>query len=99
MRGLEIYKDRLIAYSLGNFATYGWFQLAGETAMTMVLEAKLDAEGKFLGGKINSARLEGRGIPVLENTGASVRLVRNLSVADFAANAPRIADDGTITVK
>ncbi len=99
MRGMEIYKDRLIAYSLGNFATYGWFQLAGETAMTMVLEAKLDAEGKFMSGKINSAKLEGRGIPMLESTGASTRLVRSLSTADFGANAPKIADDGSITIK
>lgn len=99
MRGMEVYKDRLIAYSLGNFATYGWFQLAGETAMTMVLEAKLDPDGKFISGKINSARLEGRGIPVLDPTGASAKLVRNLSTADFGTAAPRIADDGAVTVK
>ena len=99
MRGIEIYKDRLIAYSLGNFATYGWFQLAGETAMSMILEAKIDAEGKFLGGKLNSARLEGRGIPRLDSTGTSIRVVRNLSTMDFGTNAPKIADDGTITVK
>lgn len=94
MRGIEIYKDRLIAYSLGNFATYGWFQLAGETAMSMILETTLDAEGKFISGKINSVKLEGRGIPVLESTGASTRLVRSLSTADFGPNAPKIADDG-----
>lgn len=96
MRGLEIYKDRLIAYSLGNFATYGWFQLAGETAMSMILETTLDAEGRFISGKINSVKLEGRGIPVLETTGASTRLVRSLSTADFGQNAPKIADDGTM---
>ncbi len=99
MRGMEIYKDRLIAYSLGNFATYGWFQLAGETAMTMVLEAKLAPDGKFLGGKINSARLEGRGIPVLDPSGASTKLVRNLSETDFGSNAPLIANDGTISLR
>lgn len=99
MRGIEIYKDRLIAYSLGNFATYGWFQLAGETALSMILETKIDADGKFLSGKINSSRLEGRGIPMLDPTGASTRVVRNLSTMDFGANAPKIADDGVITVK
>ena len=45
LRGMEIYKDRLIAYSLGNFATYGWFKLTGETALTIILEARLDAGG------------------------------------------------------
>jgi poly-gamma-glutamate capsule biosynthesis protein CapA/YwtB (metallophosphatase superfamily) len=99
MRGMEIYKGRLINYSLGNFATYGWFQLYGETALTMILEVKLDADGKFLGGKINAGRQEGRGGPLLDRSNESVRVVRALSDADFGANAPKIADDGTITVK
>jgi hypothetical protein len=99
MRGMEIYKDRLISYSLGNFATYGWFQLAAETGLTMILEVKIGADGKFLGGKINAGRQEGRGIPVLDKSGESIRVVRSLSEADFGANAPKIADDGTITAK
>jgi hypothetical protein len=99
MRGMEIYKDRLIAYSLGNFATYGWFQLAGETALTMVLEVNLDADGKFISGKINAATLQGRGIPTLDPSGTSIRTVRSLSTTDFGVNAPRIADDGTIIAK
>jgi poly-gamma-glutamate capsule biosynthesis protein CapA/YwtB (metallophosphatase superfamily) len=99
MRGMELYKDRFIVYSLGNFATYGWFQLAGETALTMVLDLKIDGEGKFLGGKLNAGRLEGRGIPVLDKSDESIRVVRALSLSDFGVNAPKIADDGTITVK
>lgn len=99
LRGMEIYKDRLIHYSMGNFATYGWFQLAGATAETMVLELNIDSEGKFLGGKINAVRLEGKGIPVLDKSNSAVRTIRNLSVSDFKENAPKIADDGTISVK
>lgn len=99
MRGMEIYKDRLISYSLGNFATYGWFQLAAETGLTMILEVKIGADGKFLGGKINAGRQEGRGIPVLDKSGESIRVVRSLSEADFGANAPKISDDGAITAK
>lgn len=97
LRGMEIYKDRLIAYSLGNFATYGWFQLAGETALTMILEVRLSRDGKFAGGKIHGGRQEGRGIPVLGQAEVSVKKVRDLSVADFGPNAPKIADDGVIS--
>ncbi|MBK7394184.1 MAG: CapA family protein [Chloracidobacterium sp.] len=99
MRGMEMYKDRLIVYSMGNFCTYGWFQLAGETALSEIVEAKLAADGKFISGKINAVRLEGRGTPVLDKSGASIRVVRNLSTMDFGANAPKIAEDGTITPK
>ena len=97
LRGIEIYKDRLIAYSLGNFATYGWFRLQAETALTAILETRLDPNGRFIGGKIHSARQEGLGIPVLDPTGAAVKKIRALSQTDFASSAPVISDDGTIS--
>lgn len=97
LRGMEIYKDRLVAYSLGNFATYGWFQLAGATAETMVLEVKLDAEGKFMSGKINPFVLRDRGILTKDETKSAISTVRNLSQMDFPASAPKIAADGTIS--
>ena len=99
LRGMEVYKDRLIDYSLGNFATYGWFSLKAETALTAILEVHLDPTGKFVSGKLHSARQEGLGIPVLDNSGAAARKVRALSEADFGTSAPKIADDGTISLK
>ena len=96
MRGMEIYKDRLISYSLGNFATYGWFQLAGETALSEILEIKIAPDGKFLGGKIHPVKQEGRGGPLLDPAKTAIPLIRNLSTADFPTSAPKIADDGTI---
>jgi hypothetical protein len=93
---MEIYKDRLIAYSLGNFATYGWFRLENETALTAILEARLDGEGKFTGGKIHASRQEGRGGPLLDPTGEAIRKIRSLSKADFGTSAPNISEDGTI---
>ncbi|CAN5359081.1 N/A [soil metagenome] len=99
LRGIEIYKDRLIAYSLGNFATYGWFRLEAETALTMILNVELDANGKFLRGTIHAGRQEGRGIPVLDDTGTAIKVVRNLSETDFGPNAPKISDNGSLSVK
>ena len=97
LRGMEIYKDRLIAYSLGNFATYGWFRLQNETALTVILETQLGPDGRFVGGKIHSARQEGFGIPVLDPTGAAVKKIRTLSQTDFGSSAPMISDDGIIS--
>jgi len=99
LRGMEIYKERLIAYSLGNFCTYGWFQLVAETALTTILEVKLDSGGRFLGGKLHAGRQEGRGRPVLDQSGEATRVIRGLSTADFGAAAPRIAADGTISIR
>jgi hypothetical protein len=99
LRGMEIYKDRLIAYSLGNFATYGWFSLKGETALTVILEAQLAPDGKFIGGKIHSGLQEGRGVPLLDPSGAAIRKIRSLSESDFSSSSPRISDNGTISQK
>jgi poly-gamma-glutamate capsule biosynthesis protein CapA/YwtB (metallophosphatase superfamily) len=98
LRGMEIYKDRLIAYSLGNFATYGWFSLRDETALTIILEARLDFDGRLVVGKIHAGRQEGRGMPVMDESGEAVKKVRSLSIADFGQRAPMIADDGMISV-
>lgn len=95
LRGMEIYKDRLIAYSMGNFATYGMFNLKFEAGLTAIFEIKMGPDGKFLGGKLYAGKQPGRGGPVLDPTGEAIKKIRELSTADFGPNAPRIADDGT----
>jgi poly-gamma-glutamate capsule biosynthesis protein CapA/YwtB (metallophosphatase superfamily) len=97
LRGMEIYKDRLIAYSLGNFATYGWFKLAGGTAETLVLELEIDAEGKFVKGQIHPFVLKDRGILTPDKTNSATNTIRRLSELDFPETMPKIADDGAIT--
>jgi poly-gamma-glutamate capsule biosynthesis protein CapA/YwtB (metallophosphatase superfamily) len=97
LRGMEIYKDRLIAYSMGNFATYGMFTLRAETALTAIFEVKIDSEGKFLSGKLHAGKQLGKGGPTLDKSGEAIRKVRELSTADFGENAPKIAADGSFT--
>src|SRR5439155_27340532 len=86
MRGMELYKGHLIVYSMGNFCTYGWFVLAAETALSEIVEIKIGPDGKFISGKIDPAKQEGRGGPVLDSSGQAIRVVRNLSQADFGTN-------------
>lgn len=97
LRGMEIYKDRLVVYSMGNFATYGMFSLKEEKALTAIFEVKMAADGKFLSGRLHAGRQLGRGIPTLDKSGEAIRKVRDLSTMDFGKNAPKIADDGTFT--
>lgn len=97
MRGMEVYKGHLIVYSMGNFCTYGWFQLAAETALSEIVDLKVGPDGRFISGKIHAVKQEGRGGPLLDPSGQSIRVVRSLSETDFGLNAPKIADDGSIT--
>ncbi|MEO6391597.1 MAG: CapA family protein, partial [Pyrinomonadaceae bacterium] len=96
VRAMEVYKDHLIVYSLGNFCTYG-FRLAGATALSMILEAKIGPDGKFLGGKVHAARQIGAGVPSLDPGKVVLGVLRNLSTADFGPSAVKIDADGTIS--
>ncbi len=98
LRGMEVYKERLVLYSMGNFATYGMFNLKGSHGLTAIFEIKLGPGGRFRSGKIHAGKLLGRGIPALDRSGEAVRKLRSLSQADFAATAPNIAEDGTISI-
>jgi poly-gamma-glutamate capsule biosynthesis protein CapA/YwtB (metallophosphatase superfamily) len=97
LRGMEMYKERLIAYSLGNFVTYGWFPLVGATAETLVLEVNLAADGKLIDAKINPFVQLGRGTLAEDKTKSSIRTIKALSKADFPNSMPKISDDGIIT--
>lgn len=97
VRGLEVYKERLIAYSLGNFATYGRFDLSGPLGITVMLEVSLAEDGRFLRGKLISTKQEGKGVPVPDASLKGAKLVKQLSALDFPKSAPRI-DEATFEV-
>lgn len=99
LRGMEFYKGRLIAYSMGNFATYGMFNLKGPQGISAIFEITLGLDGRFLTGKIIPTKQEGRGIPALDDSGSAITTLRVLSESDFGASAPTIADDGTLSIK
>jgi hypothetical protein len=97
VRAMEFYKDRLIVYSMGNFATYGSFNLKGPQGLGMVVDVELDAQGRFRSGRILPTRQEGKGIPVPDPSGEVIPLVRRLTGEDFPDTGALIGSDGTIS--
>jgi hypothetical protein len=96
-RALEIYKGKLIAYSLGNFLTYGRFNIQGPSGISLVLKAEIDTgTGDFLGGRIVPVELRDRGIPSPDPEGKAVNLIRKLTVDRGITPVPVIEDDGRI---
>ena len=88
LRGMEIYKDRLIAYSMGNFATYGMFSLKFETALTAIFEINIAPDGKFISGKLYAGKQEGKGGPTFDKTNAAISKIRSLSICRFRRKRP-----------
>jgi len=99
LRAMEIYKGRLIAYSLGNFATYGRFNLRGPNGLGVILETTLAADGRFLGGQVIPTKQEGAGTAVLDPTGAASDMIRMLSASDFPETGVLVAQDGSIAAQ
>ncbi len=96
LRGMEIYRDRLIAYSLGNFSGFHNFATEGALGASAVLHVALDPDGAFRSGRIASVRLIEAGRPVPDPSGEGARLIRRLSREDLDGSAVRVGGKGRI---
>src|SRR3954469_11009385 len=83
LRGMEVYKGRLIAYSLGNLAGWHNFGVHGALGLSGLLKVELAADGRLKRGRLVSLRLGRAGVPRRDPADAARRLVRRLSRADF----------------
>lgn len=79
-RAIEIYRGKLIAYSLGNFAVYSMFNIKGPSGLGYVLRATLSAEtGELLSFQTPSTALRHPGIPHVDREEKAEALLRKLS--------------------
>ena len=97
LRGMEWYKGRLIAYSLGNFAGYKVFSLGGPLSTSGILRVTLRGDGKFEAGRLVPTHLVGPGLPAIDPAEAAHGVVRTLSREDFGARAVKISRDGILS--
>jgi poly-gamma-glutamate capsule biosynthesis protein CapA/YwtB (metallophosphatase superfamily) len=97
LRGMEWYRGRLIAYSLGNFGGYKVFSLGGPLSTSAILRVTLRGNGAFDTGRIVPTRLVGAGVPALDPSEAAHGVVRMLSRQDFGARGVRVSPDGFLS--
>lgn len=96
-RAVEVYNERFIAYSLGNFCTYRGISVSGVNGLAPIIKVFTDRTGKFLYGKI---------IPTYQTYETGVRIdpqnqvirkVQELTKKDFPESQIRIDEKGLIT--
>jgi len=95
-RAMELYKGRLIAYSLGNFATYFGISVSGAKGYAPLLHAELDGTGRFTSGQLHALIQQRPNGPRPDPKQRALHMIRELSALDFPQGQLIIADDGTL---
>jgi hypothetical protein len=99
MRALELYRDRLIAYSLGNFATYYGISVNGIRGTSGVLTARMADDGRFIDARFDPTVQIRPGGPQLDPQKRALLQLRDLTTQAFPAGNLTVREDGTIQRK
>jgi hypothetical protein len=98
LRAMEVYKGRLIAYSLGNFAGGGGLNGDGQVGWGGVLHATLGGDGTFKSGQFTSTYFTSHpGTPLPDPKNRGLVLMRELTKADFPRSGAAISVSGAIS--
>ena len=95
-RAMELYKNRLIAYSLGNFSTYQGIRISGENGLAPILKATLSADGRFKSGQIVSARQFRPAGTQVDHSHRAAKIIADLTLKDFPDTPLRFLDRGIV---
>ncbi len=98
-RAVELYQQRIIAYSLGNFCTTLGINVAGKNGLAPILSINIDQKGQFKSGKIISARQRRPAGPLIDKQHRAARLIKQLTEQDFPDSGLEIDATGNIKVK
>jgi hypothetical protein len=98
LRGMEFYRGKLIAYSLGNFATYRGFNLDGPSGLTTILSVEFAGDRTLTAASAAPLmQLPGKG-PLPDHARRATALLNRLSRADFGPAAAQVDITGTISL-
>ena len=98
LRGLEWYRGRLNAYSLGNFSSYHTLSVSGVLGVSAILQVTLRRDGSLVRGHVVPVRLVGAGAPVVDREQAAWPVLRALSRKDFGRRAVGVSRRGDLLV-
>ncbi|MDR1553368.1 MAG: CapA family protein [Prevotellaceae bacterium] len=99
VRAAELYNDRFIIYSMGNFCTSGTFNINGTSGYAPIVKVFVDKEGKFVKGQIFSFLQKDKTGPVPDNNNSAAKEIKRLTELDFPQTDLVISDEGIIKRK
>ncbi|MDX1630169.1 MAG: CapA family protein, partial [Fulvivirga sp.] len=96
-RAVEVYKNRFIAYSLGNFCTYARFNLRGDNGLAPIIKLHTLRNGEFIKGEVIPIIQRAPGGPEIDIEKRVIKKLQYLTQKDFPEVPINIDDTGIIT--
>ena len=98
-RAAELYKNKFISYSSGNFATFGKINISGSMGLAPIFKIKIDSNGNFISGEIIPVRQTYGSLgPFIDSEKLVIKKIISLNKSDFPnGNGLSITDDGKMT--
>ena len=97
-RAIEVYQNRFIIYSLGNFCTYARFNLRGPNGLAPIVKVYTDSVGAFRYAEITPIVQRGEGGPVIDDQKRVIKKIKKLTDKDFPEHNLTITDEGLVVV-
>lgn len=98
-RAVELYQNRFITYSLGNFCTYGRFNLKGEPGYAPMIKLFVDKHGGFVHGEVTPIYQGKTHGPKIDPNRRAIKKMQELTAQDFPDGRILIDDDGFLLKK
>jgi poly-gamma-glutamate capsule biosynthesis protein CapA/YwtB (metallophosphatase superfamily) len=95
-RAMELYRGRLIFYSLGNFCTYRRFNLRGPNGIAPIVKVRMDRRGNFISGEVIPVFQPGEGGPRIDPAKRVIHMMKMLTETDFPDQPLAFRQDGSI---
>jgi poly-gamma-glutamate capsule biosynthesis protein CapA/YwtB (metallophosphatase superfamily) len=95
-RAVEVYKNRFIAYSLGNFCTYGGINVAGINGWSPIVKVYTNSQGDFYKAQITSTYQMPRSSVKIDSQKQVLKRIQQLTKEDFPESEIEIDDSGWV---
>ncbi len=97
LRAVDLYKDRFIIYSLGNFCTYSRMKVSGINGLAPILKVFTNKKGEFKKAEVISCKqIKGLGTRIDKLNKSALKL-KELTQTDIPEAKLKISENGLIT--
>jgi hypothetical protein len=95
-RAVEVYHDKFIAYSMGNFCTYGGINVSGINGLAPIIKVFTDRKGKFYKAEITPTKQKFYSPVAIDSQKLVIKRLQLLTKQDFPESPITIDDSGCV---